>query len=375
MARAVYAFVRGVARRSGRRSAAPSPMANGTKVAASGMLGRTAATRSRHCCLTLYYLDNILLIASHRKISMLGKNFMYVLMRTDGKCYKIGHTSSLQTRLRSLNRQFGPFSGEHSYAVRTRTKRQARKLEDALRTLLDSYSFTLPIGNKPNGQTEWFTGASFSLLSKNRESILAICLGDQATVEAIDVDLMAPLSELHLMHLRDVQKRIDEISSQLTSKWENAERTRKFIVWIAGHRKKFLGVAEVEKGNGKVCFELFLQPDACSFDELEKVRSLAGMNSDNADFFASTNFAVATSMPSYQKIAFVFDANPTIHEGSWESAGYVDEMHSILEDLLVELPLPLAYQKHVGVSFFDELTEEQRTDFGLAMRRWLLGED
>jgi hypothetical protein len=307
---------------------------------------------------------------------MLGKNFVYVLMRTDGQCYKIGHTTSLQTRLRSLNRHFGPFSSEHSYAVRTGTKRQARKLEDALRTLLDSYSFTLPVGNKPNGQTEWFTGRSFALLSKHRESILSVCLGEHATAEAIDVDLMAPLSAAHLAHLREVQERIDDISSQLTSKWENAERTREFIVWIAGHREKFLGVAEVEKGNGEVCFELFLQPDACTSDELEKVRSLARMNSDNADFFACTSFGVvATSMPSYQKIEFVFDADRTIHEGSWESAGYVGQMRSIVEDLLVALPLPPAYQKHVGVSFFDELTEEQRNDFRVAMRRWLRGDE
>jgi predicted GIY-YIG superfamily endonuclease len=305
---------------------------------------------------------------------MLGKNFVYVLMRKDGKCFKIGHTGDLPRRLRRLNRHYGPFTSARSYVLRTATKQHARKLEDALRTLLMAYRIRLPIGHKSDGQTEWFTGRSFELLAQNRDSILAPYLGVGGMPLPVDVETIAPLSKAHRARLRRVQKVIDRIDGQLLSRWENAQGTKGFINWITARSAAFLGTAKTIKDDGDVCFELFLKPGSCSQDELRQIQGFPLLTSSEGETysFAATNFGIQTSsVREYQKVELKFEANQTMYEESWDSCGFVKEMEAICEDLYKEIPLPPEYRQYVGVHFLDRLTQAQRQELSRAFVSWL----
>jgi predicted GIY-YIG superfamily endonuclease len=309
---------------------------------------------------------------------MLGKNFVYVLMRKDGKCFKIGHTADLTRRLRRLNRHYGPFASADSYVLRTATKQHARKLEDALRALLRAYRIRLPIDHRTDGQTEWFTGRSFMLLAQNRDSILASYLGAGGKPMPIDVESIAPLSKLHRTRLRKVQKVIDRIDGQLSARWENAQGTQGFVNWITARSDAFLGVAKTIKDDGASCFELFLKAGACSRDELREIQSYARLRSENGKTYdyAVTNFGIQTSIfGEYQKVELKFGARRAMYEESWDACGFVQEMEALCEDLHTEMPLPPAYRQYVGVHFLDRLPEAQRQEMSRAFfLAWLGGE-
>jgi hypothetical protein len=92
------------------------------------------------------------------------------------------------------------------------------------------------------------------------------------------------------------------------------------------------------------------------------------------EIFGSTSFRSEVAETScYQKIEFIFSPSRTIHEGSWESTGYIDEMYSILDDLFHEQPLPQEYRQYLGMSLFDSLTAEQTSAIAHALHRWLRG--
>lgn len=90
---------------------------------------------------------------------MLGTHHLYVLIRKDRLALKVGLSSNLTRRLRTLNRKYGPFCSSHSISLRTDDKREAELFETTLINLLSDYRIPLPVKNRGNGETEWFMGA------------------------------------------------------------------------------------------------------------------------------------------------------------------------------------------------------------------------
>ncbi|MGE4456145.1 MAG: GIY-YIG nuclease family protein [Arcobacteraceae bacterium] len=81
--------------------------------------------------------------------------FLYVLVKKDMSCFKVGISEALSSRIRNLV-NFGPFDDNNSILIPSNTKSKMRIIEKDIKDTFRKYNFQIKKLKYSNGETEWY---------------------------------------------------------------------------------------------------------------------------------------------------------------------------------------------------------------------------
>ncbi|MFY9074115.1 GIY-YIG nuclease family protein [Malaciobacter mytili] len=81
--------------------------------------------------------------------------FLYVLVKDDNSCFKVGVSKSLHSRIRNLI-NYGPYDYSKSILIPNNTPKKMKQLEEEISSTFKKYNFQIKKLKKSNGETEWY---------------------------------------------------------------------------------------------------------------------------------------------------------------------------------------------------------------------------
>lgn len=299
---------------------------------------------------------------------MLGTHHLYVLIRKDRLALKVGNSSSLTQRVRTLNRKYGPLCSSNSISLRTDDKREAALFETTLKNLLSDYRIPLPVKRRGNGETEWFMGQCYEeLIDVLRELALARH-GNGYHIGAIDVDNIAPLTTDSMEELAKFGKKLKKLLPRIEIRHLNVSNIRAFRFAVGRIIPNLIGVAKILSENNERCYEIFLRPTSCTRQELKEIFDTGRLSAEDDGIWAGSNLCTSIEANGdFQRAIINFGSMHEVFDQSWTSKDCVTKLASLIEDLSIQYPLPPAYKEFVGRSFLDNMSEEERQNIGLAL--------
>ncbi|MBX9899153.1 MAG: GIY-YIG nuclease family protein [Burkholderiaceae bacterium] len=283
--------------------------------------------------------------------SILGKHFVYILPREDGFCFKVGLTSGLTRRLRRLHQENGPFCNENSLVLRTDSRLEARRFEEAMRTIYNGYRIKIPIAKRRNGETEWYLMAAYHDVVSTIHELAVRCYGNANGIQRIPIHEIAPLSAAHLPRLQKFAKKLHAIEPQTEAKLENTTSLQAFRNIVIQIMSNLLGIAKISTPDNveAYLFEIFLRPGSLTKQDVGNIIGTPALIAENREFCAS-----ARLFTSWESTRFFIRGSIQMppmcdeFEGTWESQGYIEKYRSILNDLAEKFPVPVDLEKFVG---------------------------
>lgn len=265
---------------------------------------------------------------------------------------------------------FGPFSTEKSFLVRMNSRADATALENFLKSLFSSFRFTMPkVTDQRNGETEWYLMDCYSELKMLVEDF-AQRKGD--IVRPMNLAWMLDSKENDQALINKLDELILRQAAKLGALKENAAAERRFVNFVNGAKRYLIGVAAIEKG-GNIEYEIYLSPE---YDNMEALDELLGANLrlEGEDHWASAHVCVGITTSKYYKradisIPWVVDGK-NIFEEEWESERFVKNYAEKLKWMAFNYPLPPAFEKYVGRTFIDDLSEKAKNE--IARQLWAL---
>lgn len=301
-------------------------------------------------------------------------DYLYVLVHSAGDFFKVGVSSSLDKRLKTLMQVFGPFDTEKSFLVRMDSAQDAKALEEGVKRLFSSYRFTMPrIGNNRNGETEWYLIDCFADMSdwvqdfarRKGEVVRRMHLPWMLDVGDCDQSLSDRRAELLLQH-----------APKLEALRENAAGEKRIRDFLRAASDFLIGVAEVGTEDRRG-YEIYMSPDYSDFDEMRDLLSV-DLTAEDEDFSAWAR--VCTGVDATKDYKRLHLSVPEMHVdgrssfgGQWEAERFVKSYSAMLTGLAQLYPLPPAFQKFVGKSFWDDFSDDEKRDVANKMWEALFG--
>lgn len=295
----------------------------------------------------------------HVKNIMFGKHFLYILFREGGICHKMGVSSDIHRRINDLNRQYGPFCLNRSLVLRTDSKSEAYMLETALKYSYSGYNTPLLGKYYTDGETEWFAEDCYGDMCNSLASFAKDRMGSGYNIAPVDPKLLKPLTKDGVSKQLKFQRFLEGRRAQIEVLCKNTKNVKNFRTAIKLLMPNLIGVAKLYSNDFSNSYEVFLSGDA-SAEVLDEVFQVSRLSADNDEVWAGANLCVSTQSSSiYKKASFSIPHRGDHFESGWESKGKISTYISMLEDLAAAFPVPPAYQKHVGRSFWDELAPDE----------------
>ncbi|WAC00088.1 GIY-YIG nuclease family protein [Pseudomonas putida] len=298
---------------------------------------------------------------------MLGKHFLYILVRTNGISYKMGISSDFKRRVNDLNRECGPFCLKRSFTLRTDNRKDATDLETMLKTLYADYNTPLPEKKFAKGETEWFAEECYDGMVESLKTLACVKMGDGYSLQAIDHKLIKPITENGVIRQQAFQSFLEGLSNQIRALCSNTHNARSFRAIIKEMTRHLIGVVRLQTSDHSNHYEIFFSPDTpASF--IDSILQISRLTADNRKIWAGANLCTSTQSCSlFKKACFSIRKDMEGLEQSWESKGKSAIYRAMLDEHAERYPLPPAYQSHVGRSFIDDLTEEETAELGRAL--------
>lgn len=306
---------------------------------------------------------------------MFGKHFLYLLHRENGICHKMGISSDIRRRVNDLNRQYGPFCLKRSVVLRTDSKDEAYMLETALKCSYSGYNTPLSGKYYTNGGTEWFAEDCYNGMYSSLISFAKDRMGDGYSIEPVNSQFFKPLTKGGVFKQLKFQRFLESRRAQIDVLCRNTKNVRNFRTAIKLIMSSLIGVAKTGSDDFSNSYEIFLSADT-SAEVLDEIFSVSRLSADNDEVWAGANLCVSTQSSSiYKKASFSIPHRGNHFESGWESKGKLLTYISMLEDLTSAFPVPPAYQKHVGRSFWDEISPDELCLYRGAIWAALFGHD
>lgn len=304
---------------------------------------------------------------------MFGRHFLYILVRENGICHKMGVSSDIRRRVNDLNRQFGPFCLKRSLVLRTDSRPEACMLEAALKISYSAYNTPLPEEYYTDGETEWFAEACYETMCNSLEAFAKDRMGEGYSIAPINPGLFKSLTPKTMLKQARFQTFLEGRQAQIEVLCENTQNVRSFRSAMKLMLPNLIGVARLEPNDFSHNYEVFLEAGTAA-EVLDELFQVSQLSADNDDVWAGANFCVTTHSSSmYKKASFSIPHQADHFERGWESKGKILTYSSVLEDLVEEYPVPPAYLKYVGQSFWDQLSPEDVQVYQEAFLRALFG--
>lgn len=291
---------------------------------------------------------------------MFGKCVVYIFVREEGVCHKLGITEHLEKRFNTLNKKYGPFNLEKSIILRADDKNEAGLFETMIKHLYCGYNCPLPIERPSNGETEWYASVCYEEMLKSLINLAESKHGKGIRLGKVPVKIVENFSEPNIIKQDYYRKLINSNAARINVLCQNTLNAKEFKKLINSLFPMLIGVTKSRSDLNHDSYEMFLRCDA-SEQLTESIFNISKLSADNDNTWAHIN--ICTSMEysyKYKKMDFSVPKKFYCLEQGWESKNKLFSFYSLLEDLARSYPVPPAYEQYVGVSLFDSLTNEEK---------------
>lgn len=156
--------------------------------------------------------------------------FVYILVKKDIPCFKVGSSRTISTRLRNLS-NYGAFDINKSIFLPSNTITKMKDLEKNIKNKFKKYNFQIEKLKKSNGETEWYHIECLDNLIKYLQEELKHSIS--ANIKIIDKDIWGDKITNLLLKTRTKQnlynQKIELALNQYITKQNNYKEFTKLI--------------------------------------------------------------------------------------------------------------------------------------------------
>ncbi len=268
--------------------------------------------------------------------TMLGKHFLYLLVRKDELCFKVGISSRFAVkngRVQKDLKNFGPF-GSKSQAIRMDSRKDAKKLEDKIKSTFSHYNFTIPLKQETNGKTEWYPMGCFDDINEYITSQLNSKGFFFEGPETIPVDVFKS-SRINKNRQQYITKKIRKTLPLIEIKSSNSKNLKNFSqIYKDALKQNIVGINRRETRDGlEYKLRVKNQHENIGLMTYGKLES-----KDEKGNYSFANYCNSIlSSDNYQDISFRFPNQKLIGQ-HWTSEEHYQRLISLFNDICDAYP-------------------------------------
>ena len=175
--------------------------------------------------------------------------FLYILVRKDNTCFKVGITENITSRIRNLI-NFGPFDINKTKLIPLYTKKKIREWEKEIKERYKKYNFHIKTLKKSNGEQEWYSIDCLDKLINDLNHKIEISLTSDLKILNKDTwnNKISFLLSKERFNQKKYSQEIKESLLQFLTKMKNLNELKKLIDTLIP--LEIIGIESIKYQNG-----------------------------------------------------------------------------------------------------------------------------